>query len=153
MEQVPVCGSTTQLGYSSTISLSELKYGLNGLGGIRSRIAHPVDKEVQPLLPIAVIADPLKPSVILILVCLEEYREIQKRASEDPPLCQQEGDKQSTDPAVAIYKGMDRFKLTVKQTDLNERWICAPVVCSSFPLVKGPLHLVDRRRHETRITR
>ena len=79
-------------------------------------LEHAIQEESDPTLPIAVGAHGPQPGVVLLLSALERHAEVEQWLTEQAPVLHQEGDQQSSDPAVAVEKRMDRFELHVGES-------------------------------------
>src|SRR5713101_5772719 len=88
--------------------------------------------------------------VILTAVLLEVRGEVQQRLGECPTKYEHQRDEQSTDPAVAVEKGMDDLELVVGQGKLDKQWE-VPLVEEAFEVAERGAHLVGWRRDEYRV--
>src|SRR5215469_14676749 len=74
----------------------------------------------QPLFPCAVCPHSLKQVVVPVTVRFEVQAEVQERLSQRTLGAKQERDQQPTESAVAVEKGVNRLKLHVNQSCLNQ---------------------------------
>src|SRR6185436_11314801 len=94
-----------------------------GLGRGRSLIGsclNGVQEKAQPLLPIAGQTDRLQQLVISLAMLLEIEAQIQKRLAQGSFGAKKQGDQQPAETPIAIQEWMDRFKLDVSQSRLDE---------------------------------
>jgi hypothetical protein len=123
-----------------------------GAGGGTGGLAHAAQKELEPLLPMTVVADGGEAVVILDPVALEEHRQVQQRARQGLLLAQDERDQQASDAAIAIEKRVDGFKLGMGQAAANQqRHGGFAFVQEFFERAQGVHQLVRRWRYERRV--
>ena len=76
------------------------------LGRLQGCLGDAVEEELQPCLPVAILADLLQQVVILAAMRLEVEAEIEDRLLQDALRAEQEGDQQAAETAVPIEERM-----------------------------------------------
>ena len=99
-------------------------------------------------------AHPLQQVVVVLAMGLEKKAQIQQRLAQGFFLAEQQRNQKPPQPAVAVEKRMDRFKLNVDQSQLHQqRQRFAVVVQELLERIETLHQPVRWRRNERRITR
>ena len=69
---------------------------------------------------------------------LEEQAQVEQRSGEQAPVPKQQGDEQSTEPAVAVEIGMQRLELYMQEPHSDERREVALVVDGALEVAEQP---------------
>ena len=114
------CRAAQFAGDEGAVALPEGEDTACGLDRALAYLRNGEKEELDPFFPLAVVADRLKPFVVLGAVPLEEPRQVEHRLLEDLRATEQQGDQQAADPAVAVAKRVDRFELGVREADSDQ---------------------------------
>src|SRR5260370_9751463 len=102
------------------ISFEEVK----NLNGCASRLARgsfcALKKKAEPFFPNAFGTNSLKQIVVSLTVSLEVNTQIEHRLTQSAFGAEKQCNQQSSQTAIAIEKGMDRFELHVNESGLDE---------------------------------
>ena len=149
-DSVSVASSPPEfLGDTLAVLLAQVQDLAGSFGGFAAYAEYAVDKEVEPALPIAVVAYGLQPLVVFAAVLLEVVGEVENGVLEDALCAEEKGDEQAPDPPVAVEEGVDGFKLDMREAYLHERGKVAGVLEEVFQCGKRRRDL-PRRRGERR---
>src|ERR1019366_3667877 len=118
------------------------------------RSLHAFEKELDPLLPDSLGANSLKQFVIAVTVCLEEKAQIEKRLTQSALSAEKQRNQQTSQPSIAVEKGMDRLELYMYQSSLNQNGqIVFFVVKEMFKAVEAFHHSLWGRRNKRSVSR
>ena len=148
-DAVSVAGSPPEFpGDTLAVLLAQVQDLAGGFGGLAAHPEYAVDKEVEPALPIAVVAHGLQPLVVFASVLLEVVGEVENGVLEDALCAQEKGDEQAPDPPVAVAEGVDGFKLDMREAYLHECGKVAGVLEEVFQCGECRRDLPGRRGDE-----
>src|SRR3954464_3089393 len=122
-----------------------------GRRGVPAHFLNTAQEELQPSLPIAVIANCGEPIVVLLSVCLQVDTEIEQRTVENLALAEQKCQEQTSNSAVAIQKRMNGFELRMRKATVNQRRKRLAVVEKFLESAQRLVHRWHRRRDECRV--
>lgn len=81
-----------------------------------ARLLDAAQEELEPPLPIALVANRLKPLVILASIAPEEMAQVEQRTRHHALLTHEERDQQAADAAIAVEEGVAGLELSMNQS-------------------------------------
>ncbi|CAH1076131.1 hypothetical protein NTG1052_290004 [Candidatus Nitrotoga sp. 1052] len=138
--------------YVLAILLEQFDQPLRGLHGALRGLRHTFEEKVDPGFPVAIGAHPVEQLVIQGAMLFEIQTQVQQRLREQAALMQQQRDEQAAEPAISIEKGVDGFKLHMRQSSLDQHGGCIGwLVDELFQRCHAGFHFLRRGRHEAGI--
>src|SRR5438105_7430325 len=96
----------------------------------------------------------IKAFVILRTVLLEVEAQVEKRVFQNAVEAEEQRDQQSSDPTVAIEKGMNGFELSVRQSRFHDPLDADRIIMEKpFEIAHGVRNVLRRGRNEMCVRR
>src|SRR5690606_28212049 len=114
------CGRASEILDPVPIGFEQSEDLARRLGRLQRCLGDAVEEELQPCLPVAILADLLQQVVILAAMRLEVEAEIEDRLLQDALRAEQEGDQQAAEASVSVEERMDSLELDMDEPGLDE---------------------------------
>ena len=115
--------------------------------GVVRLLGHGAQKVVDPLLPLAVLADVEKQAVVVVAMPFEKSAEIEQRMIEQLLRVKEKRDQQPSDAAVAVEKRMNGLEVVVDQRERINAGRCDGA-CRNFSNASSASCIVGNRRRD-----
>src|SRR5664279_1414665 len=124
------------------------------VGSLAGRCLGALQKKLEPLFPNSLGANSLKQFVVALTMGLEEKTQVEKRLMQSALSAEKQRNQQTSESPIAIEKRVDRLKLHMYESSLDEnRKMVFFVVKKMFEVVQGLHHAVGRWRNKCGVPR
>jgi hypothetical protein len=137
-----------------TVLLKEFDQSSSSVDGPFRRLLHTFKEKAEPRFPISLAANSVEQSVVSRTVLLEIETQVKERFTQDTGMAEQESNKQSAHPAVAVEERVYGLELNMGKAYLYEhRKVCVFIVQEELEIPHAFRDKIRRWRDKRSVTR